>query len=91
LNDQLKQEFRDRVGRKSIVYTRKLSDALKSLEISVTQEEMKAEEDTLRIMEGDNISLSDVIDVTSQHSLTQERRKVHEEYIKQFWADFRDS
>jgi hypothetical protein len=63
LNDQLKEEFRDRAGRKSIVYTRKLSDALKSLKISVTAKEMKAEEDTLRIAVHDNISSSDVTDI----------------------------
>lgn len=43
LNDALKSEFRDRVGRKSIIYTTKLSEALKHLEISVTSAEEESE------------------------------------------------
>jgi hypothetical protein len=43
LNSQLLQEFRERVGNKSIVYTRKLSEALGHLEVRVTQNEKKAE------------------------------------------------
>lgn len=45
LNDQLKKEFRDRVGKKQILYTRKLSEALKALEIQVSKTEVIAEED----------------------------------------------
>lgn len=44
LNDALKSEFRDRVGRKSVIYTTKLSEALKLLEVSVTAEEESEEE-----------------------------------------------
>ena len=44
LNDQLKREFRDRVGNKSIVFTKKLSDALRALEVHVTEKEEEAEE-----------------------------------------------
>lgn len=47
LNDQLKKEFRDRVGNKSIVFTKKLSAALKALEVHVTKKEEEAEERTL--------------------------------------------
>lgn len=47
LNDQLKNEFRDRVGRKSIEMTNKLSDVLRALEVSVTPEELEAEEEMI--------------------------------------------
>lgn len=47
LNDQLKAEFRDRVGNKSIVYTRRLTDALKALEVHVTQQEVDAETEVI--------------------------------------------
>jgi hypothetical protein len=47
LNDQLKAEFRDRVGGKSIVYTRRLTDALKALEVHVTQQEVDAETEVI--------------------------------------------
>jgi predicted nucleic acid-binding protein len=47
LNDQLKAEFRDRVGGKSIVYTRRLTDALKALEVHVTQQEVDAETEVM--------------------------------------------
>lgn len=43
LNDALKSEFQDRVGRKPIIYTTKLSEALKHLEISVTTAEVESE------------------------------------------------
>ena len=43
LNDALKAEFRDRVGQKSITFTRKLSDALRALEVSVTSDELESE------------------------------------------------
>ncbi len=49
LNDQLKSEFRNRVGKKSIILTRKLSDALKLLEVHVTKEELKSEAEVLSI------------------------------------------
>jgi hypothetical protein len=44
LNDQLKQEFRERVGRKSIVLTEKLSEALNQLNVRVTQKEIESEQ-----------------------------------------------
>lgn len=47
LNDHLKKEFRDRVGNKSIVFTKKLSEALRALEVHVTKKEEEAEELTL--------------------------------------------
>lgn len=47
LNDHLKKEFRDRVGNKSIVFTRKLSDALRALEVHVTKQEEEAEDRAL--------------------------------------------
>lgn len=47
LNDQLKAEFRERVGNKSIVLTNRPSDVLKALEITVTQEELDAEEEMI--------------------------------------------
>lgn len=48
LNDQLRHEFRQRVGLKSLMYTHKLSDALKQLAVHVPEEEVKAEAETLR-------------------------------------------
>jgi predicted nucleic acid-binding protein len=47
LNDQLKNEFRDRVGQKSIELTNRLSDVLKSLEVHVTDEELAAEDEMI--------------------------------------------
>lgn len=51
LNDALKSEFRDRVGKKSIRLTTKLSDALKSMDIPVTKEEEKSESEDLELSE----------------------------------------
>lgn len=48
LNDQLKLEFRERVGKKSIIYTHRPSDVLKALEIKVTEEELKAESEMIQ-------------------------------------------
>ena len=48
LNDQLKLEFRERVGQKSIILTQKPSDVLKALEIDVTKEELRAEEEMVQ-------------------------------------------
>ena len=48
LNDQLKLEFRERVGKKSIIYTHRPSDVLKALEINVTEDELKAESEMIR-------------------------------------------
>lgn len=48
LNDQLRHEFRQRVGRKSVMYTHKLSDALKQLAVSVPDEEVEAEAKALK-------------------------------------------
>jgi len=47
LNDQLKAEFRDRVGNKSIVFTKRLSEALGALEVHVSREEKQAEDSAL--------------------------------------------
>jgi predicted nucleic acid-binding protein len=47
LNDQLKREFRDRVGNKSIVFTKRLSEALRALEVHVTKKEEEAEAITM--------------------------------------------
>lgn len=47
LNSQLLREYRDRVGRKQIVLTPKLSDALKELEVPVTRKEKEAEEQAI--------------------------------------------
>lgn len=47
LNDALKSEFRDRVGKKSVTYTTKLSEALKLLEVTVTQAEEQSEVEQL--------------------------------------------
>lgn len=43
LNEALKNEFRDRVGKKSVTYTNKLSYALKELSIPVTKAEVNSE------------------------------------------------
>lgn len=43
LNDQLRHEFRERVGQKSLVYTQKLSEALGYLDVAVTEKERKSE------------------------------------------------
>lgn len=48
INDQLKSEFRNRVGGKSIILTNKLSDVLKALEVNVTPDELKAEEEIIK-------------------------------------------
>ena len=48
LNDHLKREFRDRVGKKSIVYTHRLSDALKTMKVNVPQKEIDAETEALK-------------------------------------------
>ena len=47
LNDALKKEFRDRVGKKSLIYTQRLSDALKELHVNVSDKEIEAESDAL--------------------------------------------
>lgn len=56
LNDQLKVEFRERVGQKSIILTKKPSDVLKALEINVTKDELEAEEEMVlsHIESGEN-------------------------------------
>ena len=43
LNDQLMKEFRERVGRKSLLYTQKLSEALDELKVRVTKQERETE------------------------------------------------
>ncbi len=43
LNDQLKKEFRERVGMKPLTYTQKLSEALDELEVRVTKAEKESE------------------------------------------------
>jgi len=49
LNDQLRHEYRDRVGtRKSIEYTQLLSSALKQLQVSVPKAEVDAETESLK-------------------------------------------
>ena len=48
LNDALKKEFRERVGNKSIVYTTKLSEALRGLDVKVTQAEEDSERDAAK-------------------------------------------
>lgn len=58
LNDALKAEFRDRVGKKSIVYTTKLSEALKMMEVPVTPDEEKVEAEQL-VREAGSAQLSD--------------------------------
>ena len=52
LNDALKSEFRNRVGRKPIRLTTKLSDALKFLEVSVTRKEEESEALQIRSLPG---------------------------------------
>ncbi len=48
LNDALKQEFRERVGQKSIRYTQRLSDALKELQVHVPANEVEAESEAMQ-------------------------------------------
>jgi predicted nucleic acid-binding protein len=62
LNDQLKREFRERVGNKSIVYTHKLSDALRELNVHVTEKEEQSEDAV--IQEG---TVSDKLRVLQEH------------------------
>jgi len=53
LNDQLMQEYRDRVGkRKSLAYTTRLSDALKEMQIEVPQKEVEAERKSIDSLKG---------------------------------------
>jgi len=54
LNDQLKKEFRDRVGNKSVVFTKSLSEALRGLKVQVTKKEEDAEKLTLSNRFGPN-------------------------------------
>lgn len=49
LNDALRAEFRDRVGKKSIELTGKLSVALKQLEVHITKAEEKSEEQDIAV------------------------------------------
>ena len=55
LNDQLRQEYRERVGRKSIIFTQKLSDALEMLEVPVTKEEKESERKPFGSLSDDEI------------------------------------
>ncbi|WP_425396472.1 PIN domain-containing protein [Aeoliella sp.] len=47
LNDQLFQEFRDRVGQKSIIFTNRLSSALEAMDVAVPSKEVEAESQQL--------------------------------------------
>jgi hypothetical protein len=59
LNDQLKLEFRERVGNKSIILTQKPSDVLKALEIDVTEAELEAENEMVQSHSEINIQQTD--------------------------------
>ncbi len=48
LNDQLKHEYRERVGNKGIEYTHLLSTALKQLQVTVPEAEVAAETESLK-------------------------------------------
>ena len=48
LNDQLRHEYRDRVGNKGIEYTHLLSTALKQLQVAVPKDEVDAETESLK-------------------------------------------
>lgn len=61
LNDALKSEFRDRVGRKSIIYTTKLSEALKHLEISVTSDEEESENAQINMLASQSADFTDFL------------------------------
>lgn len=62
LNDQLKREFRERVGRRSsLIYTHKLSDALRELDVPVTQKEAKSEEPILWLSTSTSRYLQDLV------------------------------
>ncbi|TXR53197.1 PIN domain-containing protein [Reinekea thalattae] len=66
LNDALKSEFRDRVGKKSILFTNKLSVALKELEVNVTKAESEAEEDDIKtISESEKLDKVDAVDTAT--------------------------
>lgn len=91
LNDQLKKEFRDRVGNKSIVYTKKLTEALKALEVKVTRAEDEAEVRTLKkstniinqkslISSGEAFRPSPIFDAIIA-SLLESRKKKEQENI----------
>ncbi|WP_250461764.1 PIN domain-containing protein [Microbulbifer litoralis] len=56
LNDALKAEFRDRVGKKSITYKTKLSEALKLMEVTVTPAEEKVEQEQMANVDSQNQS-----------------------------------
>lgn len=47
LNDALRHEFRDRCGRKSILYTQRLSEALRELDVHVPDAEVEAEAEAI--------------------------------------------
>lgn len=49
INDQLLKEFKDRVGpKRKIIYTRKLSDALKQMHVHIPKNEIAAEREATR-------------------------------------------
>jgi predicted nucleic acid-binding protein len=70
LNDALKSEFRDRVGRKSITYTTKLSEALKIMEVAITPAEEKVETEQI-VRETANLHISDEVERRAQATIEE--------------------
>ena len=48
LNDQLREELRDRAGKKSVKYTHRLTDALHELKVHVPAQELQAETEAMQ-------------------------------------------
>jgi predicted nucleic acid-binding protein len=90
LNDHLKKEFRDRVGNKSIVFTRKLSDALKALEVHVTKQEEEAEDRALSKVTSPkwtpSLSISDEFTKSIQEAVNPFRSEEFQRAIQELQA-----
>ena len=98
LNDALKAEFRDRVGKKSISYTHKLSDALKLLEVHVTEEEVESEEQQISSLDETDtysgITLSDRLShsgISNAMVRVFEQQKAISERLKSVYQPFNNS
>lgn len=84
LNDALKQEFRDRVGKKSISFTNKLTDALKALEVHVTEAEEESESESIAASKSSSDFTSRVVASMSQVDMEDmlNRIKIYQELMQ---------
>ncbi|MES2664153.1 MAG: PIN domain-containing protein, partial [Pseudomonadota bacterium] len=80
LNDSLKLEFRERVGKKSITYTTKLSEALKMMEVPITRAEEKVENEH-------NLKKINLIDGLDKENVNEKIQVKIEDIIKHLLLD----